>query len=140
MHCQTCCIFRTWKIPECLASQTKFCGTVVQGSLKPIKWSPGRTGSSGARVHDTFLSELMSDLHEESRDLFSLQGQKLNLFFNVVLRRNELSSLQDAFEDRQGYPSHSASILCILSQEFSMNGTVYPNLMYITEVCCCIMS
>jgi len=59
-----------------------------------------------------------------------LQGQKLNLFFNVMFQRNEFCSLQDASENRQGYPSYCASILCILSQEFSMNGTVYPNLMY----------
>ena len=91
-------------------------------------------------MHDPFLSELVSDLREEGRDLFSLEGQKLNWFFNVMFQRNELSSLQDACDDRQGHPSHCASILCILSQEFSMNGTVYPNLMYISEVYCCIMS
>ena len=56
MHCQTCCIFRTWKIP-------------LNGD------SPWKTGSSGACVHDPFLSELISDLHEESKDLLALQGQ-----------------------------------------------------------------
>lgn len=91
-------------------------------------------------MHDPFLSELVSDLYEESRDLLALQGQKLNLFFNVMFQRNELSILQDTCEDRKEYPSHCASILCILSQEFSMNGNMYPNLIYITDVFCCIMS
>ena len=56
MHCQTC-IFSTWKIP-------------LNGD------SPSKTGSSWARVHDPFLSELIGDLHEESRDLLALEGQK----------------------------------------------------------------